>query len=311
MKQALSWFILGTGVLLLAACSSKPSPSGRYSIEQDHGPTEAVDLSHIEQPVPKYEAKSAGGNRNYSVWGHSYKVLDSASGYHAKGVASWYGRKFHGHLTSNGETYDMYAFSAAHKTLPLPSYARVTNLNNGKQVIVRINDRGPFHDNRLIDLSYIAAQRLGIIQTGTAPVQVDAIVVPPPWQQQASVPDPKATAPASHVEATSSSPKATSSQKATATPVMVKTTTTAKPQPSAPSGWFVQVFVTRDEAMAKKTGLALAEHFQVGTRTVTNDDLYRLQLGPLSDKEAAETLTDALRNAHYSDAFKVYQEPSG
>jgi rare lipoprotein A len=109
------------------------------------------------------------------VLGRSYRVLDSAQGYHERGVASWYGTKFNGRATSSGELYDICSFTAAHKTLPLPSYVRVTNLDNGRQLIVRVNDRGPFHEGRIMDLSYAAAIRLGVDRTGTARVEVEAV----------------------------------------------------------------------------------------------------------------------------------------
>ncbi len=158
--------------LTLAACSS--DPTDRYQMAQDKAPDGAPDLSQLEPPVPRYEPKSRGGNRDYQVWGKAYQVLPSAEGYVEEGTASWYGAKFHGHLTSNGETYDMFGFSAAHRSLPLPTYAKVTNLSNGKSLVVRINDRGPFHSERVIDLSYAAAWHLDMLKTGTAPVRVEA-----------------------------------------------------------------------------------------------------------------------------------------
>ena len=120
--------------------------------------------------------KIVPGNRTpYNVLGKSYEVMPTSLGYLEIGIASWYGKKFHGRLTSNGETYDMYSLSAAHKALPLPSMVRVTNLDNGKKTILRVNDRGPFHDDRIIDLSYKAAMELGFANKGTAPVVVEAI----------------------------------------------------------------------------------------------------------------------------------------
>jgi len=158
--------------LLLQACSS----SSRYKINQDHGPANPVDVSDVKDAVPKAEPRSKYGNpKNYKVLGKWYSVRESSKGYTKKGIASWYGKKFHGHRTSSGETYDMYAMTAAHKTLPLPTYVRVTHLENGKSVIVKVNDRGPFHDNRIIDLSYSAAKKLGVTAKGTAAVEVSAI----------------------------------------------------------------------------------------------------------------------------------------
>lgn len=157
-------------VLMMVGCSS-----GRYHMDQDRAPDNAPDVSQLEQPKPRYEPPSKQGNRNYQVLGKSYQVMPSASGYLEEGTASWYGAKFHGHLTSNGETYDMYGFSAAHKALPLPTYLKVTNLANQKTVIVRANDRGPFHGDRLIDLSYAAAYHLDMLKQGTARVRIEAL----------------------------------------------------------------------------------------------------------------------------------------
>ena len=163
--------------LLLSACSS----NNRYQMKDDKAPSNAPDVSKVENAHPRYEAFSSSAvNRTYTVLGNSYDVLTTNEHYKAKGNASWYGAKFHGHLTSNGETYDMYSMTAAHKSLPLPTYAKVTNLNNNKQVIVRINDRGPFHEGRIIDLSYAAAYKLDMLKTGTAPVEVEAIYIPNP-----------------------------------------------------------------------------------------------------------------------------------
>jgi rare lipoprotein A len=136
-------------------------------------PGAKIDIDSIPDAVPKDEPRSRRGNPPfYSVLGKRYVVLDSADGYLERGVASWYGPTFHGESTSMGESYDMYAMTAAHKTLPLPAYARVTNLSNGKSVVVRINDRGPFAKNRIIDLSYTAAAKLDMLHHGTALVEV-------------------------------------------------------------------------------------------------------------------------------------------
>lgn len=177
--RAGNWLV-SLALLALWGCSSNPpAPASRYQMQQDRAPTEAPDLAHLEPLQPRYEPKSRGGNRDYQVWGIHYQVLESAEGYVNEGIASWYGAKFHGHLTSNGETYDMYSFSAAHRSLPLPTYARITNLDNGKDLIVRINDRGPFHPDREIDLSYAAAWHLGVLERGTARVRVEALHLTP------------------------------------------------------------------------------------------------------------------------------------
>lgn len=185
MRKAVSGFDLrlwGVTVLLavlLAGCSSTPS-SSRYSIAQDRAPSGDFDVSGLDDAVPRYEPPRSAGNRSpYTVWGKQYTVMASNEGYVERGIASWYGEKFHGHKTSNGETFDMYTMSAAHKSLQIPSYARVTNLDNGRSVVVRVNDRGPFHGDRLIDLSYAAAKKLGYQHLGTARVEIAAITVRP------------------------------------------------------------------------------------------------------------------------------------
>ena len=143
---------------------------------RDSAPDDDIpDVDLIPEPEVKAEPRSRYGNRDYAVLGTPYRVLDKPDGYVEQGLASFYGKKFHGRRTSSLEVYDMYAFSAAHKTLPLPSFARVTNLANGKSVIVRVNDRGPFHPGRIIDLSYAAAVKLGVVRTGTARVEVRAL----------------------------------------------------------------------------------------------------------------------------------------
>lgn len=156
-----------------------PAPAAgqdRYADSQDSTPAAPPDLRHIPEPVPKAEPRSRYGNKSpYTVLGRTYRVLPSCAGYDERGIASWYGKKFHGYTTSNFERYDMYAYSAAHKTLPIPCYVRVTNLENGRSVVVRVNDRGPFVANRIIDLSYAAAVKIGVWPKGTAKVEVRSI----------------------------------------------------------------------------------------------------------------------------------------
>ena len=142
----------------------------------DTVPDEIPDVDAIPEPEVRDEPRARTGNRDYAVLGTKYRVMDDHEDYAEEGGASYYGRKFHGRRTSSGEVYDMYAFSAAHKSLPLPSFARVTNLDNGKSVVVRVNDRGPFHKGRIIDLSYAAAVKLGYRERGTARVRVEALL---------------------------------------------------------------------------------------------------------------------------------------
>ena len=144
----------------------------------DSAPLRTIEAVDVDDAVPRADPILSAGNKSpYTVLGMSYEVMDDAHNYRERGVASWYGTKFNGRKTSNGETFNLYKATAAHKTLPIPSYARVTNLSNGRSVVVRINDRGPFHSDRLIDLSYGAAVKLGYMEQGTAPVEVEVLNV--------------------------------------------------------------------------------------------------------------------------------------
>jgi rare lipoprotein A len=152
-------------------------PPRPVDIEHDRAPARVpYDLATLPDPVPRREPPSRYGNHSpYEVLGRTYTVMERAEGYSETGIASWYGEKFHGRRTSSGEVYDMYRLTAAHRYLPLPTYARVTNLENGRSVIVRVNDRGPFHSDRLIDLSYAGAVRLGFVDQGTARVRIEVV----------------------------------------------------------------------------------------------------------------------------------------
>ena len=183
--------IISTSVFLISACghfsdvaSTEPS---RYSVEKDYSPLSTMDPATIQDAIPREEPITMAGNKNpYTVLGKTYHLLPTAKGYREKGGASWYGLKFHGHQTSNGEVYSIYGMTAAHKTLPIPSYVKVTNTANNRTVIVRVNDRGPFHEGRIIDLSYAAATKLGYIGNGTAEVIVEAID-PAIWKPEPGV----------------------------------------------------------------------------------------------------------------------------
>ncbi len=145
------------------------------SLISDGSDAKDIALIDDQDAVPRDEPRSKTGNNPYEVFGKSYFPLRTANGYKERGIASWYGKKFHGRRTSSGETYNMYSMTAAHKTLPLPTYVRVTNLDNKKMVVLKVNDRGPFVDDRIIDLSFAAAVKLDIFQNGTGPVEVVAL----------------------------------------------------------------------------------------------------------------------------------------
>ncbi len=175
--KIISGFTICLLTLSLGACSSTTRSSNyRYPLRQDKAPCFRINTHRIPNAVPKAEPLSKRGNpKSYVVFGRRYYVMKSARGYHARGIASWYGMKFHDFQTSNGEIYNVAGMTAAHKTLPLPTFLQVTNLRNGKKIIVKVNDRGPFVSNRLIDLSYAAAKKLDMTSAGTAPVSIVAI----------------------------------------------------------------------------------------------------------------------------------------
>jgi rare lipoprotein A len=192
-RHLLSWFLC---VAILSGCGSvapkpdapvaaakpgKPAAAvvtkrgGGYYLNDGPGDNPPDNLDEIPDAQPRIEPLHKFANRPYTVLGKNYAPYTSLKPYQATGVASWYGRRYHGQKTSTGEIYDMYAMTAAHPTLPIPSYVRVTNLKNNKSVVVRVNDRGPFHSDRLIDLSYTAAHKLGVLAGGSTPVRVESI----------------------------------------------------------------------------------------------------------------------------------------
>lgn len=162
--------------VILSACQPFVENVPPVVEDTDGYPDQPFDVDHIPDAVPKDEVRTAAGNKSpYRVLGKTYHVTSAPEGYREEGIASWYGTKFHGRRTSNGEIYNMYGMTAAHRSLPIPSYVRVTNKRNKRSVVVRVNDRGPFHGNRIIDLTYSAAKKLGYVNQGTAPVIVEYI----------------------------------------------------------------------------------------------------------------------------------------
>ena len=215
-----SVFLLGVVTLALAACSTTP----RHRVI----PVEDLDLAKIPDAVPKVEPHSANGNPDsYVEDGQRYWVIPNAKGYAERGLASWYGPNFHGNRTSSGEPYDMYKMTAAHKTLPLPTYLRVTNLENNRSIVVRVNDRGPFKKGRIIDLSYVAAAKLGIVGNGTATVEIHALD-PTTGQDGNAVTKAEPTA-----VTTAAAPRATLQPEKLPAPVPAATTTSETPMDNA------------------------------------------------------------------------------
>ncbi len=268
------WLVL---VLLLAGCAGKSPKDG----PPRSGSVIPRDLP--EDPVPRQEPKSRYGNGPYyEALGKRYEVMGSSYGYQERGVASWYGNKFHGRQTSSHERYDMYAMTAAHKSLPLPTYVRVRNLRNHKSVIVRVNDRGPFVANRIIDLSYSAALRLDMIRQGTSLVEVTAISFDKP-------PDPPPVAPAP----------------AEVKPEKAKAIAPEKTEADV----YVQVGAFGDAENARRR-FALLRTGGVGNAFVLEDysqspALYRVRIGPIADVVQYDSLVVRLQNLGISETHLV------
>ena len=251
-------------LLQLTSCSSTTPKGGG-----DYAPPEPRDISGITDAIPRAEPYSRYGNpESYVVFGKRYYTKKDSKGYREQGIASWYGSKFHGRRTSSGEVYDLYKMTAAHKSLPLPTYARVTNLRNGRSVIVKVNDRGPFHHNRIIDLSYVAAAKLGILANGTGLVEVEAID--------------------------------------TSTPRPAVTQVVSKPAVNEDAVMYLQVGAVseRDNADRLRSRLQTAN---VGTIRVTEGSggsgtLYRVRVGPLTSVDEADRIANTLVSQGISDS---------
>jgi rare lipoprotein A len=289
-------------VALLGACgaakqSQMRAPHATAAEREllDSAPPAGFDLSHVKEPVPKVEPRARYGNHSpYYVFGKRYEVLPDHRGYVARGTASWYGTKFHGRLTSNREPYDMYAYTAAHKSLPLPVYARVTNLENGRSAVVRINDRGPFVGDRLIDLSYAAAVKLGVHIKGTAPVEVRVI---DPEQADARL---GAQSDAIHdssggdtaritplIDASTPPARAIAAPGAAAGAAPVSRP--VQPEPQAATGYFQQcgAFGLLDNARMLQARLHQAGVQQVDVLLAAGAAPHRVVVGPYADRIAA------------------------
>jgi rare lipoprotein A len=301
-------------LLLLAACAhAPPHPSpARPPAPAPPAPTtvlprNAPDVYQVPDAVPRDEPRSAFGNPPfYVVAGHRYVVLPSASGYIERGVASWYGTEFHGLRTSTGEPYDMFAMTAAHKTLPLPCYARVTNLSNGRSVVVRINDRGPFVANRIVDLSYSAAARLDMIRNGTAFVQVE-VLTPAAPTLTVSMPVNTPAAQAASVGVSSVPPVSL----APVTSATADTTTASHPPPgppvtAAPTGsFYIQVgaYSRPENASAAVRKLRAAGVENVLTLAPdARQALQRVRVGPIASVQQFDATIERLSALGFPNA---------
>ncbi|MBA4284437.1 MAG: septal ring lytic transglycosylase RlpA family protein [Xanthomonadaceae bacterium] len=307
----------GVAALLLAACASGPTPSRppyRPPVHRPASPDSAAlppapasekdrppaadeippNLSAIPDAVPEPVERSKYGNpESYEVFGKRYEVLADARGFKERGHASWYGKKFHGRRTSSGEKYDMFAMSAAHKTLPIPTFARVTNLSNGKSVVVRVNDRGPFHDGRIVDLSYTAASKLDLIAHGSAEVELEVVdargntLAPPPGVVAATPPTPEpAPAPAPAVAV------------AAAVPSVSIPATGATTPPAGRPPRFLQagVFNDTNNALTFRDYLRLNGVKPIIVKSTLRGGkwVYRVLIGPFDDPAALKSMREKL-----------------
>ncbi len=270
-------------------------------------PDPAIDLSKIPDAVPRHEPKSRYGNpKSYVVFGQRYYTMSSAKGFSETGVASWYGPNFHGKRTSSQEVYDMNQMTAAHKTIPIPSYVEVTNLRNGRRIVVRVNDRGPFHDNRIIDLSYVAAAKLDIVKAGTGMVEIRVI-------------DP--ANPHAHRQKSKQPSNQTSVQIHRRLPPLEQTQPQAPPsrtsvtQIPAEKQLFIQLgafseltnaqnFRNRIQNSLSKTSSTIVS---IATLPVQGKPLYKVRIGPLADIETSDRVVKDLNAAGLYDHHVLFQ----
>tara|TARA_R110002096_G_scaffold101547_2_gene224537 strand:- start:9487 stop:10362 length:876 start_codon:yes stop_codon:yes gene_type:complete len=275
--------------IVVAGCGSNRS--------RDDGPGAGAVTRLPGDPVPRIEPRSRYGNGpTYEVFNKWYTVMDSSAGYRERGVASWYGKKFHGNLTSNREVYDMYEMTAAHKTLPLPTYVRVRNLRNNKSIIVRVNDRGPFVHNRIIDLSYAAALKLDMIKDGTSMVEVTAY----PFDAPVAVKVPDAP-PAPQVARNSSLQSIPS--------VVAETEAETETEAPTENRIFVQVGAFGDRANADRRVQSLSQSGIAGVAVhqddAANPPLYRVRIGPVADVDEYDLLVAHLEKLGISDPYLI------
>lgn len=284
--------LTGCGMGPKKTASIEPVPgAGKYY--QDDGPPDVVPdgLDLLPDAVPRKEPFHKYANRPYAVFGETYVPVVDQEPFKQRGLASWYGRKFHGQKTSSGETYDMFAMTAAHKTLPIPSYAKVTNLANGKSVVVRINDRGPFHKGRVIDLSYAAAKRIGIVGRGSAMVEVERVFGS---DATASVRSPAKEPPA---EPAKPPPEPDKSARANLPPAaMIVTPVVAQEA----AGLWIQLgaFGSADGAKSFRDHVTreldwLYEPVQVSYR----DGVHRVRLGPYRSRDEADAIAGKIERS--------------
>ena len=323
-KYRISYALLLFIAILLQACggssgNSGVSKGGSYGYG-DGPPPRDVDVSNLPDAVPKVELIRKAGNKSpYTVFGKTYQVLPSNKDYRERGVASWYGKKFHGRKTSNGETYDMYTMTAAHKSLTIPSYVEVTNLDNGRTVIVRVNDRGPFHGGRIIDLSYAAAKKLDYSAKGVANVEVVAIDPhtyrgKSSFQKQSVQQNPVEHNVSGLNPSELNSSELTSSEFKRAEQNTVVATSETQVNPSAPeqssNNTYLQVGAFNSEVAAAKLSdrvQGLSSYPVVVRHQENPQQLFKVLIGPVKNNLKLLDLRKLLRQAENLSSFVVYE----
>jgi rare lipoprotein A len=297
-----------------------PAGSGRGGYYQDDGPGDNIppDLNDIPDAEPRVEPFAKGSSKPYTVLGKAYRpITDDTTPFKQRGIGSWYGKKFNGQKTASGELYDMYKMTAAHPTLPLPSYARVTNLKNGAQVIVRINDRGPFHSNRIIDLSYTAALKLGYLSSGSGELEVERLL-PDEIARMAAArqADPARAAVAStQAVIAPAAPDAAALPASSAPPAVAAPDATAAAMPAAASvspalsgGYYLQLGAYSQEGNAQLARTNLMQSLSgavASLNAVPVNGLYRLYAGPYPSRAAAQEAAQLVRERSSMTAFVV------
>ncbi len=294
--------------------------SGRGGYYQDDGPGDQPPegLQAMPDAEPKVEPYSARGNKPYVVFGKSYTPITDDRPFKQRGVGSWYGKKFHGQKTSSGELYDMYKMTAAHPTLPLPSYARVTNLSNGTQVIVRINDRGPFHSSRIIDLSYTAALKLGYLSKGSSMLEVERLlpdeiarITAAKQNSQVQPPEPVAVpAPAFTPEANTNAPSPYAAAGSASPPIAkpLEAAFVADTASANANGFYLQLgaYTQATNAEAARSGLAQKWASTLpAIEVVEYGVFYRLYSGPFATRNDADNAAQQVQDAGLSKPLVV------
>ena len=271
---------------------------------KDSGPRVPVDVSRVADALPHPVVRTAAGNKSpYVVLGKRYRVLSDSRGFYQRGNASWYGTKFHGKRTANGEIYNMYAMTAAHKTLPIPSYVRVTNVANNRSVIVRVNDRGPFHGNRIIDLSYTAAKKLGYADTGVASVIVEDIT--PTADSRAVISKRKADS-AVKLNRPANRPIGETMNSATNNTADTSIGSHSPLAASAPAYLQVGAFKQRRGAEQLRAQLISMTHYPV---VIDHDDnWYRVRIGPVHAAQSVAYLRRDLERQGHGKPLVIYEQ---